>query len=89
MERIQSNRHKLGTYEIDKIFLSWFDNKRYVLDDGTYTLAYFQKDSVTSCKEIQKIVKRLKKIVINKKDWKRLWQKRLWKDFKLVLRKIQ
>ena len=25
-----------------------------VLDDGIYTLAYFHKDSVTSCKEIKK-----------------------------------
>ena len=53
MKRIQSNS-KLGTYEIDKISLSCFDDKRYVLDDGIYTLAYFNKDSVTSCKEIKK-----------------------------------
>ena len=25
-----------------------------MLDDGIYTLAYFHKDSVTSCKEIKK-----------------------------------
>ena len=54
MKRIQSKKHKLGTYEIDKISLSCFDDKRYVLDDGIYTLAYFHKDSVTSCKEIEK-----------------------------------
>ena len=54
MERIQSKKHKLGTFEIDKIPLPCFDNKRFVLDDGIYTLAYFHKDSVTSCKEIQK-----------------------------------
>ena len=52
VKRIQSKKHKLGTYEIDKISLSCFDNKRHVLDDETYTLAYFHKDSVTSCKEI-------------------------------------
>ena len=34
MKRIQSKKHKLGTYEIDKISLSCFDDKRYVLDDG-------------------------------------------------------
>ena len=56
MKRIQSKRHKLGTYEIDKISLSCFDDKRYVLDDGIRTLAYFHKDSVTSCEEIEKIV---------------------------------
>ena len=54
MKRIKSKKHKLGTYEIDKISLSCFDDKRYVLDDGIYTLAYFHKDSVTSCKDIQK-----------------------------------
>ena len=48
MKRIQSKKHKLGTCEIDKISLSCFDDKRYVLDDGICMLAYFHKDSVTS-----------------------------------------
>ena len=48
MRRIQSKKHKLGTYEIDKISLSCFDDKRYVLDDGIYTLSYFHKNNVTS-----------------------------------------
>ena len=43
MKRIQSKKHKLGTYEIDKISLPCFDNKRYVLDGGIYTLSYFHK----------------------------------------------
>ena len=47
--RIQSKKHKLGKYEINKISLSCFDDKRYVLDDGIYTLSYFHKNSVTSC----------------------------------------
>ena len=46
MKRIQSKRHKLGTYEIYKISLSCFDDKRYVLDDEIHTLAYFYKDSI-------------------------------------------
>ena len=54
MKRIQSKKHKLGTYEIDKIFLSCFEDKRYVLDDGIRTLPYFYKNRVTSCKEIEK-----------------------------------
>ena len=54
MKRIQSKKHKLGTYEIDKITCSCFDNKIYVLDDGIYMLACFHKNSVTSCKEIKK-----------------------------------
>ena len=49
INRIQSKRHKLGTYETDKISLSCFDDKRYVLDDRIYTLSYFHKNSVTSC----------------------------------------
>ena len=44
MRRIQSKKHKLGTYEINKISLSCFDNKRFVLNDGIHTLAYFHKD---------------------------------------------
>ena len=48
MKRIQIIKHKLGTYEINKISLSCFDDKRYVLDDGIYTLSYFHKNSVTS-----------------------------------------
>ena len=42
--RIQGKKHKMGTYEIDKISLSVFDDKRFVLNDGIHTLAYFHKD---------------------------------------------
>ena len=42
-------KDKLGTYEIDKISLSCFNDKRYVLDDGIYTLSYFHKNTVTNC----------------------------------------
>ena len=31
MKRIQAKKHKVGTYEIDKISLSCFDDKRFVL----------------------------------------------------------
>ena len=55
VKRIQGKKHKLGTYEIDKISWSCFNNKICVLDDGIHTLAYFYKDSVTSCKEIKKL----------------------------------
>ena len=44
MKRIQAKKHKIGTYEIDKISLSCFDDKRLVLDDGVHTLGYFHKD---------------------------------------------
>ena len=48
MTRIQSKKRKLGTYEIAKLSLSCFDDRRYVLDDGIYTLSYFHKNSVTN-----------------------------------------
>ena len=44
IRRIQTKKHKLGTYEINKISLSCFDDKRFVLDDEIHTLAYFHKD---------------------------------------------
>ena len=58
--------HKLETYDIDKISLSCFGDKRYVLDDGIHMLAYFHKGSVTSCKEIETDCD--KKIVMIEKD---------------------
>ena len=45
MKITQGKKHKIGTYEINKISLSCFNDKRYVLDDGDLTLAYFHKDS--------------------------------------------
>ena len=37
--------------DIFKVSLSFFDDKRYVLDDGINTLAYFHKDIVNLSKE--------------------------------------
>ena len=79
MKRIQSKKHKLGTYEIDKISLSCFDNKRYVLDDGIYTLSHFCKNRVTSCN--------------NQKDCDYCYYceiiKKLWLLKKIVIRSIE
>ena len=44
IRRIQCRKHKLGTYEIDKISLSCFYDKRDVLDDRIHTLAYYHKE---------------------------------------------
>ena len=44
MKRIQSKLHRIGTYDVSKILLSCFDYKRYILDDGINSLAYFQKN---------------------------------------------
>ena len=49
MKRIQAKKHKIGTYEIDKIYLSCFDDKRYPLDGGVNTLSYFHEDCNKKC----------------------------------------
>ena len=44
MKKIESKKHKIYTQESNKISLSCFHDKRYVLDDGINTLAYGHKD---------------------------------------------
>ena len=44
MKRIQSKLHKTGIYDVCKITLSCFNDKRYILDDGINSLAYIHKD---------------------------------------------
>ena len=61
MRRIQSYKHIMGTYEINKISVSCFDDKRFVLNDGIHTLAYLKKN-------------RFLQIMTNKKDSKRFPQ---------------
>ena len=46
MKRMQSKLHEIGTYDIFKISLSCFDDKRYVLEDGINFLAYSHKDII-------------------------------------------
>ena len=46
MKRIQPKKHRLRTYDICKVSLSCFDDKRYVLNDGAKSLAYGHKDIV-------------------------------------------
>ena len=46
MKRILTEKHSVGTYDINKISLSCFDDKRYVLDDGINILTYGHKDIV-------------------------------------------
>ena len=53
MRKIQSKKHKIRTYKVNKILLSCFDDKRYILDDGVHTLAYFHKD----CKKQEYVLK--------------------------------
>ena len=44
MKRIHCKLHRIGTYDVCKISLYCFDDKRYILDDGVNVLAYFHKD---------------------------------------------
>ena len=48
MKRIQSKLHKIETYIVCKIYLSSFDDKKYILDDAINILSYFHKDLLTS-----------------------------------------
>ena len=40
MKTIRSQNHKLGSHEINKVSLSCFDDKRYILEDGITSYAY-------------------------------------------------
>ena len=40
MKTIRSSKHLIGSYEINKVSLSCFDDKRYILTDGKQSLAY-------------------------------------------------
>lgn len=44
MNRIQRKLNKIGTCYVWKISSSCFDDKKYILDDGITTLAYFHED---------------------------------------------
>ena len=44
MRGIKSKNHNFGIYGTDKISLSCFDDKRYILKNGINTLAYRHKD---------------------------------------------
>ena len=59
MKRIQSNLHETGTFDLNKISLSCFDDKTYILDDGINTLAYFHEE-IKSIDIIQKYLYYLK-----------------------------
>lgn len=40
MKTIRSEHHQIGSYEINKVSLSCFDDKRYLLNDGISSFAY-------------------------------------------------
>ena len=43
MNTIRSDHHEISSYQINKISLSCYDDKRYILDDGISSLAYGHK----------------------------------------------
>ena len=48
MKTIRSDHHVVSSYEINKISLSCFDDKRYILDDGITSYAYGHVNSLQS-----------------------------------------
>ena len=40
MRTIRSEYHQISSYQINKVSLSPFDDKRYILDDGISSYAY-------------------------------------------------
>ena len=40
MKTIRSQNHQLGSYEINKVSLSCFDDKRYILENGIKSYVY-------------------------------------------------
>ena len=40
MRLIKSERHQIGSYVVDKISLSCFDDKRYIHENGVKSYAY-------------------------------------------------
>ena len=44
MKRILSERHSIGSYVLNKVSLSCFDDKRFILVDGINSLAYGHKN---------------------------------------------
>ena len=44
MKTIRSQNHKLSSYEINKVSLSCFDDKRYIHEDGKTSYAYGHKN---------------------------------------------
>ena len=44
MKRILSEKHNIGSYVINKISLSCYDHKRFILNDEINSLAYGHKN---------------------------------------------
>ena len=75
MKRIQTKLHGVGTYDVCKIFLSCFDDKKYILNDAINSLVYFHND-------IKKSIKSIEPSKVNKiKSIKSIKPLQLWSRF--------
>ena len=45
MNGIQSKNHNTGTYEINKVYLSCQDDKKFIFEDGYHRLLHFHKSA--------------------------------------------
>ena len=44
MKKIESKLHRMSTFDVCKISLSCFDDKRFIVDDDANSFAYFHKN---------------------------------------------
>ena len=65
MKTIRSELHQISSYQLNKVSLSPFDDKRYILSDGITSYAYGHKKLMNP----EEVVRRYKR-VINKKPSK-------------------
>ena len=54
MKTIRSEKHQLYSFEINKVSLGCFDDKRYVLNDGKSSYAYGHK-KISKSKRVNKV----------------------------------
>ena len=57
MKTIRSENHKLGSYEINNISLSCFDDKRYIHENGITSYAYGHYKAQIKKHELQNVVR--------------------------------
>ena len=56
---MESKFYRIGSYDVSKISLSCFDDKRYIVDDGISSLVYFYKNvKISKFNKINEINKR-------------------------------
>ena len=56
MRTIRSEKHQVKSYTINKIGLSCYDDKRFILDDGKTTLAFGNKKATKQPQSIEKLL---------------------------------